>query len=406
VIPQTIPVMWLCGPAGVGKTAVGWEYFSRLTDAGVAAGFVDIDQLGMCYPEHAADPGRYRLKEQNLGYVVATFAAAGAQCVVVSGVADPRNGVHAELLPRAALTLGRLRADRDVVAARLAARQGTLDGVEDALREADELDASDFADFCVDTTGLTVPQVIERVRERSGGWPAGEPRAAGGPGEPVPPAGPGEPGPPAVEPSPAAGDPGPAAGDPGPADAAPVLLICGATGVGKSTAGWEVYVRLRGAGLTAGYLDLNQVGFCRPGDPSDPGNHRVKARNLAAIRATFLAAGAQCLVAVGPVDDPEAAGAYADVLPAATMTLCRLTAGPAELARRIMRRGRGEGSWGEPGDPLLGQAPAELRRIAEQAAATADRAEHADLCVDTDGRTPAEAADLIVAQLRWPGLLP
>ncbi len=43
-------VLWLYGPAGVGKTTVGWEIFSRLTRTGVAAAFVDIDQLGMCYP--------------------------------------------------------------------------------------------------------------------------------------------------------------------------------------------------------------------------------------------------------------------------------------------------------------------------------------------------------------------
>jgi adenylylsulfate kinase-like enzyme len=405
VIPRATPVLWLCGPAGVGKTAVGWEYFSGLARTGVAASFVDIDQLGMCYPEPAADPGRYRMKTQNLASVAATFAASGTQCVVVSGVVDPRHGAHAELLPHAALTLGRLRAARNVVAERLAARTGTLDGVEDALREADELDAADFGDFCVDTTSLTVPEVAGRARERSGGWPsptsaaattgpaAGQTRAEGGA--------------PARELDAAARELS-AAG------AGPVLLMCGPTGVGKSTVGWDVYLRLRGAGLTVAYLDLDQVGFCWPAPPADPGNHRVKARNLAAIWANFRAAGAQCLVAVGPVDGAEAASAYAGALPAATMTLCRLHAGPAELMRRIMRRGVGDGSWSQPGDPLIGKPPAELRRVAEEAAATADRAERAapgELRVDTEGRTPAEAADVVVAQLRrpaqlgWPGLL-
>jgi uncharacterized protein YhfF len=30
---------------------------------------VDIDQLGMCYPEPASDPGRHRMKARNLGAV-------------------------------------------------------------------------------------------------------------------------------------------------------------------------------------------------------------------------------------------------------------------------------------------------------------------------------------------------
>jgi adenylylsulfate kinase-like enzyme len=386
--PTAIPVLWLCGPAGVGKTAVGWELFSQLRRAGIAASFVDIDQLGMCYPETAADPGRYRLKTRNLAHVVATFAAAGTECVVVSGVADPRHGVDTELLPQAALTLARLRAARDVISERLAARTGSLDGVDDALREADELDASDFADFCVDTTGLTVPAVVERVREGSGGWPAGTPATARQPGATL-------------------GQAGPVVDQPGTTDAGPVLLICGPTGVGKSTVGWEVYVRLRGAGFTAAYLDLDQVGFCRPAPSDDPGNHRVKAANLAAIWTTFRAAGAQCLVAVGPVDGADAARAYADALPAGSMTLCRLQAGVGELTRRVLRRGRGGGSWSQPGDPLIGKPAAELRRVAREAAAIARRAERAgpaELRIDTEGRTEAEAAGLVVAQLRWPGL--
>jgi hypothetical protein len=37
----------------------------------------------------------------------------------------------------------------------------------EAVREARELDAADFADLCVDTDGRKVRQ----IRERAGGWP-------------------------------------------------------------------------------------------------------------------------------------------------------------------------------------------------------------------------------------------
>src|SRR5258708_32766104 len=49
------------------------ELFSQLTRAGIETGYVDIDQLGMCYPEAASDPGLHRMKAQNLGSVVANF---------------------------------------------------------------------------------------------------------------------------------------------------------------------------------------------------------------------------------------------------------------------------------------------------------------------------------------------
>ena len=44
------PVLWLCGPSGVGKTSVGYALFEQLSDAGTAVAYVDLDQLRLCYP--------------------------------------------------------------------------------------------------------------------------------------------------------------------------------------------------------------------------------------------------------------------------------------------------------------------------------------------------------------------
>ncbi|WP_267909897.1 hypothetical protein [Nucisporomicrobium flavum] len=40
---RDIPVLWLTGPPGVGKSAVGWEVYTRLLAAGVHAAYADID---------------------------------------------------------------------------------------------------------------------------------------------------------------------------------------------------------------------------------------------------------------------------------------------------------------------------------------------------------------------------
>jgi adenylylsulfate kinase-like enzyme len=380
VTGDLIPVLWLCGPPGVGKTTVGWEIFSQLMRAGIETGYVDIDQLGMCYPEAASDPGRHRMKAQNLGSVAANFRAAGARCLIVSGVVDTARGVHADMIPQAAVTVCRLRAGRDELRQRFAGRRGQIDAVEDVLREAGAMDASDFAGVCVDTSALPVAEVARLVRERSGGWPV-----LTGPGR-----------------SSRAAEPG---GHPAAAADGPVLLLCGATGVGKSAVGFEVYLRDLRAGFTAAFIDLDQIGFCRPAPPGDTGNHRVKARNLAALWRTYHAAGAQRLIVAGPVEDEGAVRAYAGALPSATLTLCRLHAGRDQLTGRIMRRGQG-GSWAQPGDPLIGQSTAHLRRIADEAAADADALERAAIGawrIDTDGRTVEEAADLIIAQTGWHG---
>lgn len=378
-----IPLLWLCGPPGVGKTEVGWELFTQLTRAGIAASFVDIDQLGMCYPELASDPGRYRMKARNLGAVAANYQAAGARCVIVSGVVDPSQGVHADMIPLASLTVCRLRADRDEIEQRLRGRGEEIDQLEDVLIEADALDVSDFADVCVDTTAMPVTEVARLVLERIGGWPGliGPGRASD-----------------AVEPD-----------DGAATDAAgPILLLCGATGVGKSTAGFELYARTVRAGLTAAYVDLDQIGFCRPAQAGDSVSHRVKARNLAAMWQTFRAAGAQCLIAAGPVEDESVVKTYAGALPGATITLCRLHAGRDELTRRIMLRGQGS-SWAQPGDPLGGQSTSVLLQVADRAAADADALDDASiggLRLDTDGLTVAETVDAIAARTGWLGRSP
>lgn len=136
----------------------------------------------------------------------------------------------------------------------------------------------------------------------------------------------------------------------------------------------------------------------------DPGNHRLKAGNLAAIWRTYHAAGATHLVTTGPIENQATLRTYL-AAPAAAVTACRLRAGLAELRRRIVTRGEG-GSWAQPGDPLRGKPTGYLSQVAEQAAADAqalDRIYLDAIRIDTDGYTADEAADLTAAATGWPG---
>jgi hypothetical protein len=109
---------------------------------------------------------------------------------------------------------------------------------------------------------------------------------------------------------------------------------------------------------------------------------------------------------VGPLDRPQDATVYIAALPAATMTLCRLRASRQVLADRVARRGRGlTPASGLAGDELIGQPPARLREIADQAARIVDALDGVGaLRVDTDHRPADEIAAEILRRTSWPSL--
>lgn len=289
---SALPVLWLYGPSGVGKSTAAWELSTRLWGDGVRAAYVDIDQIGMCYgpptpenwaPEPADDPVRHRLKTLNLDAVAANARDAGAACLVVSGIVDPEHGIDRGLLPNVALTPIRLRADEDELRHRLALRARPDEPLDEILRDAATLER--FPGEFVDTTGRGVDAVVERVLKLVDGWPR-----ARTPEENA-----------ATRVSRVPGT---------------MHWICGPREDGKSTVAWQVYRELRRSGTRADYLDLEQVGFLAPPRDADPGNRRLMSANLASVWRTFRDRGAECLVVAAPDDNPAAArSACAAALP-------------------------------------------------------------------------------------------
>jgi hypothetical protein len=190
-------------------------------------------------------------------------------------------------------------------------------------------------------------------------------------------------------------------------ESVPFLWLCGASGVGKSSVGWELFCQLNDAGVKSAYFDFDQIGFCRPAPDDDPENHRVKARNLAVMWPNFRAAGARCLVVSGIVNSHKAIRMHADAVPGLALTVCRLRVGHQELRKRIFQRGSGAGPP-VPGDELRGQSVEWLSAAADDSIREADEMDRdgiGDLCVDTDGRPIAEVARLVRAHAGgWPGL--
>ena len=130
-------VVWLYGSPGVGKSTVAWQLYEELTAGGSRWGYVDIDQLGMCYPAGEDDPDRHRLKGSVLGALLPNYAAAGIRTLVVSGVLDPAlAGWTSEQLVGAEVTFCRLVVGEQELRRRLDQRGGGESW--DAVRRADQ----------------------------------------------------------------------------------------------------------------------------------------------------------------------------------------------------------------------------------------------------------------------------
>ena len=174
---------------GCGKSAVGYEIFMQVYRSGVKAGFLDFDQVGLCYPTPADDPVNHRVKAQNLAAVWPTYRVAGARCLIVVGSVTSRETVllYAGKVPGTDLTLCRLRATPERLSERVFRRglgrgpvipgpptkskQRLAAMAAEAIREAAEMDAADFADVCVDTDNQNVAQVARHILTRTSGWP-------------------------------------------------------------------------------------------------------------------------------------------------------------------------------------------------------------------------------------------
>ncbi|SDE25725.1 hypothetical protein [Glycomyces harbinensis] len=372
---DSTPLLWLIGAAGSGKTVTAWEIFAQLAAEGVRAAYVDADQVGMAHPVRPEDPDNEHVKARGIGAVWSGFRAAGAQCLIVSGgvgnvatVAD-----FAAQVPGAAMTIVQLAVGSEERRTRLIGRGGSEYLIEPAAALAAALERDPLTEHRVDTTGTTVKAAAKLVRERVGDWPGATPSAW----------------------PPRDLDPPSSTGD----ERVPMVWVCGPSGVGKSTVAFPVYMRLLAAGARASYIDLAQIGWVRPAAADDPGDHRLKARNLAALWRAHRAAGSEYLVVSGSGGGAAGVRHYLDAMPGCVPTIVRLDAAPDVIAERLRMRSKGIGVE-LPGDEIRGLAGADLERRIEDAhaeAALLERDGIGDHRLDTGDRDPDDLADEIYA---------
>jgi hypothetical protein len=179
-------IIWLCGPAGIGKSAVGWAVYRRLRAAGRRAAFVDLDQVGFRRP---ASWGNHRLKAANLAALWDNYAADGAHCLVTVGPVTPAAvATYRAALPAATFTLVRLTATPRTLADRVWARgrgespaaglagdgiagqpAAVLDRIAaKSIRQAAESERAGAGDFAIATDGWSPADLAAEIVDRNG----------------------------------------------------------------------------------------------------------------------------------------------------------------------------------------------------------------------------------------------
>ncbi|MGW5642101.1 hypothetical protein ACWEV3_10430 [Saccharopolyspora sp. NPDC003752] len=361
---STIPVLWVTGAPGTGKSTSGWGLFTRISGRGGSVAYVDIDQLGLIGPPPGGGAASHEIKAANLLRVIAVLRQRGVQQVIVSGVVDPELGVGPFFAGSAEaahidLALVRLHCDRQELRSRFLGRGSPAGMLEELFEVVDRIDRAAIG-TPLDTTGHSPDETVDALM--------GHCVARPGPVQPLAPVGDGLP-------------------------PKPVVVVTGATAVGKSTAAWSVLRDLWQSGAPTAYIDLDQLGFVHPGpDPV------LQAAELAALWRGYRQAGAQSLILVTREPGAELMGALADEL----VTVVRLDADAAALEDRIRSRADGESAL-LAGDELRGAPPEVQSRVAVRAAAEAERLRSSGeprMVLDTTGQSPQETSAALLDMLR------
>ena len=334
-----------------------WELFRSSPDVA----YLDIDQVGMLYPDQESDGGGHLLQQHALAALRPNYGDTGH--LLVSGVVDPVLAADpAAPVPRADVHYCLLTADPGTVRARVRARGWAAEDADEAVAEQDALVAAGFADAVVDTTGLSPGEVAGRVA--AGITPPGRPRAGAGS----------------------------APGD-GPLPTASVLLT-GPRAVGCSTVGFALARGSWDEGVRTGFADVGQLSFRRgPGSDADT-DPVLGLANLATLREVFARQGAGRFVANGHLGHRPP--------PAATVVV-RLRASETSLRAHV--RSRHDGNEARlAGDDLAAATPAYRESVVRAALADQEHLEQApdpDLVVDVSDRTVDDVVEEVAAHLGW-----
>ena len=172
-VTAPVPVLLVTGPVGVGKTAVTGEAAQLLSEAGIPHAMADLAVIGQCWPPPADDQWNEELIHANLACMWENFRRAGASRLLLCRVLEARSLLLrvVEAVPGADITVVRLRAPRELVQARIMAREAGRDPqwyLDTAAYLFDRLEHAGVEDHVVDNDDRPVARVAADVLHAAG----------------------------------------------------------------------------------------------------------------------------------------------------------------------------------------------------------------------------------------------
>ncbi len=164
-------VLVIAGPAGVGKSTIGYELSLQLGRLDVAHALIDSDELDRVHPWPPPGYSASELSQRNLRCVWQNFLEAGHHRLIILGVfarLEDELGWIADAVPGARIASVRLTADDTALADRVTRREigsGAAAQLERSLAYAAAIDDGPQV-MRVDTTDRDVTSIAGEILGR------------------------------------------------------------------------------------------------------------------------------------------------------------------------------------------------------------------------------------------------
>jgi len=178
---QSVDILLVTGPAGVGKSTLCWEIGAQLAQAGIPHAIVETDELDRLYPKPDREtlqrhwPGTIDISAVNLAAIWSTYRTLGISRLIMSGVmqhaAFDRRWIL-QAIPGANIVTVRLLGTESTLTSRLNKREAlpNNDQLARSLRQAEAMAGEADNGFLRVATDGRIPAEIAAAVLSDIGW--------------------------------------------------------------------------------------------------------------------------------------------------------------------------------------------------------------------------------------------